>query len=211
MSKLLPGQLKYLLRESFNSTLPIFCNGVCRNKEQLEQIILGVRAKFLSKDPVFWCRPVSDVTEGETAYFVGLKNIVKARYPICIPDYDACAFRGWENPSEVSEKNDEEVISQLLSPENSFKRDVAYIRGLIVLQHPEIMVTLPEFQAYNRTSSIWEHKFPGVEFDWTGLNEEITYGRRLAFAGDILNQFVKLIGGQEMPEELKKELDDMLQ
>ncbi|MBI4147775.1 hypothetical protein HY490_00620 [Candidatus Woesearchaeota archaeon] len=52
-------------------------------QEQLEEIVLCIRVRFLSADPVFWFRPVENCTDGETLYFVGLQNIHKV-YPVTV-------------------------------------------------------------------------------------------------------------------------------
>lgn len=209
MAQLTSGQLKYILRETFNASLPIFSSGVCKCREQLEQIVLCLRTTFLSEDPVFWFRPVENSCDGETAYFVGLKNIHIVEYPSCLPDYENRSLIGWDSKPRVREEDEKSVLNTLMEEGRQFERDRAYIRGLMPLAHQEVKTTMSEFLKYARSNTdIWDARFPGITMDFTATSEQIMYGRRLVTsASDVLNQFVQMLGGKELPKEIRTDID----
>jgi len=208
MTTLNPEQLKYIMREQYGDGLPIFVSNLCKRKELLEEIVLRIRVRFLSPDPVFWFRPIEDCTRWETAYFIGLKHIHVVEYKPCIPDFETCTFVNYHEKPYIWEEDDEKVFNKLML--DHFRRDLAYIKGLIPLAHPETMATLSEVLRYNRSLGVWEHKFPQISVDSTGLSEQVIYGRRLASASDMLNTFVQMIGRTELPEAMKREIDERL-
>ena len=196
-SALTNGQSQYVMRELFNTGVDIFDSlaRICR--EQLEETVLAIRA--LVKDrAIFWYRtsqfeapcPIA-YQAGDNAYFVNVKDILRVELP----------YNESLNTSVIRE-TDEQILDKLL---HNDARCRAYINGRIIAKHPHVTFALDEYLDGYPYTQLWCTKFPGI----MDTNVRL-YDSLYVSAGDVLNQFVQMLGGGPVPVDVKKDLNRRL-